>query len=72
MKLTKSQKHWLLELDKPENRYGLSIIYQKPPGIVMHALKRMGFCKCIHETFWKITEKGSEMAGKLRGIQNDE
>lgn len=67
MKLSKSQKQWLLELARPENRYGLSVVYQKPPGVVMHALKRMGFCKSIHETFWKITEKGLEEASKLKG-----
>lgn len=67
MKLSKSQKQWLLELAKPENRYGLSVVYQKPPGVVMHSLKRMGFCNSIHETFWKITEKGIEEASKLKG-----
>ena len=65
--LTEAQKKWLVELAKPENKSGLSVVYQRPPPIVMHALKRKGFCRNIYDTFWVITEKGREESKKYGG-----
>lgn len=63
--MTPKQKEWLLKLWEAD-QYGvcknLSVVYDKPPTVVMRALQNKGYCKDIMGTFWTITDEGREAA----------
>lgn len=62
--MTTSQKEWLLKL-WAVHQYGpgyLTVVYDKPPTRTMRGLEKLGYCKDIQGTFWKITDAGMEAA----------